>query len=351
MRGVNWGGWFSQIDAIAEKTPGGFPGKIQHIRTFLGEEDAVRVAGWGFDHIRLPVDWFNAFDPGFRPEEEVLRLLDDAVDRILGSGLGLILDLHKSPGHDFLDGTVNDQALFFDEGIRRSCLRIWACLAERYGSKAGIILEPLNEPVAPSSDAWNAVKDVLAAEIRRMAPKATILIGSNLWNSAQEFGGLTPIDDDNAVYSFHFYNPLVFTHQKAPWVPSSSFKRSLPYPGTYPAVDGATDRLKVDAGRWDKARLEEELEPVIRFRERYGLPVACNEFGVYMGGPDSESRMAWIRDLLAIFRENGIGWSYWNYKSLDFGIISEGEELFAEAPQYDNIERTDYPLLDILKSG
>jgi endoglucanase len=351
MRGVNWGGWFSQIDAIAEKDRLGFPGKHKHMASFLGREDAARVAGWGFDHVRLPLDWFNAFDSELRPDEEVLHLLDEAVEWITGAGLNLILDLHKCPGHDFLDGTVREQAFFLDEGLRRDCLRIWACLAERYGGIPGILLEPLNEPVAPSAEEWNAAKDALAAEIRRMAPKATILIGSNLWNSAQEFERLAPFDDDNVVYSFHFYNPLVFTHQGAPWIQSSSFKRSLLYPGTYPAIERNTDRMTVDAGRWDKDRLESIVEPAIRFRERFGVPVACNEFGVYMGGPDSASRIAWIRDLLGIFREHDIGWSYWNYKNLDFGIISMGEGLYANSQQYANPERMDLRLLETLKSG
>ncbi len=351
MRGVNWGGWFSQIDAIAEKDPIGFPGKLAHMRSFLGREDIERVAGWGFDHIRLPLDWDSAFDSTMRPDKEVFSLLDKAVDGILGSGLGLILDLHKCPGHDFLDGTIRDQAFFADRRLRGDCLRIWAHLAERYGGRTGIMFELLNEPVAPSAGVWNEVKDELAAEIRGMAPKATLVIGSNLWNSAAEFDRLTPVEDDNVVYSFHFYNPLVFTHQHAPWLESAAFNRSLPYPGTYPNVDCGPSKLAVDTGRWDKDRLEDVLDPVFRFRERHGVNVACNEFGVYMGGPDRKSLLAWLDDLLELFRGHGIGWSYWNYKNLDFGIMSAGERLFAESPKYANSERIDVELLDKLLSG
>jgi endoglucanase len=351
MRGVNWGGWFSQIDAIAEKDPIGFPGKLVHIRSFLDTEDVTRVAGWGFDHIRLPLDWKNVFDSAIRPDREVFALLDKAVDGILGSGLGLILDLHKCPGNDFLDGTVREQAFFTDRRLRRDCLRIWDHLAERYGGRTGIMFEPLNEPVAPSAELWNEVKDELAAEIRRMAPKATLVIGSNPWNSAAGFEALEPVDDDNVLYSFHFYNPLVFTHQHAPWIESAAFKRSLPYPGMYPRVDCGPSKLAVDTGRWDRNRLASVLEPVFRFRERYKVGIACNEFGVYMGGPDRESRLAWLSDLLGLFRENEVGWSYWNYKNLDFGIMSVGERLYADSPQYANSEHVDLELLHVLRSG
>lgn len=351
MRGVNFGGWFSQIDAIEEKDPHAFPGTLGHIRSFLGREDARRVKDWGFDHVRLPLDWKNAFDEAMRPKEEVLGLLDAAVDGILASGLALILDLHKCPGHDFHEGTTRDQTFFSDPGLRRDCLRVWELLAERYGGKDGVTLELLNEPVAPDAETWNAVKDELAKAVRRMAPKAPILIGSNLWNSASGFAQLRPIDDGNVVYSFHFYLPLVFTHQKAAWCPGSAFSVSRPYPGTYRIVrDGATRHSLDEEGAWDKERLARCLEPVFRFRERHGLPVACNEFGVYMGGADSKSRYAWLGDFLDLLGEAGIGWSYWNYKNLDFGIRSVGETLFENAPQYEGPDRVDRGLLDILRS-
>jgi aryl-phospho-beta-D-glucosidase BglC (GH1 family) len=351
MRGVNFGGWFSQIDAIAEKDPAHFPGTVAHIESFMGKEDIQRVKGWGFDHIRLPLDWHNAFDADIRPKEDVLRLLDAAVDAALASGLDIIFDLHKCPGHDFYDGTMRDQAFFSDPSLRRDCLRVWEHLAERYGGKPGVMLDLLNEPVAPDARTWNDVKDELAKAVRKMAPKATLLIASNLWNNASQFKDLRPIDDGNAVYSFHFYNPLIFTHQRAPWCPGSAFTQERSYPGTYEIIDDGTSRVPLDeAGAWDRDRLAKALEPVFGFRKRYGLPVACNEFGVYMGGPDSRSRYAWLRDLLGLFNENDIGWTYWNYKNLDFGIMSKGESLFDDAPQYQNPDRVDLDLLDILRS-
>jgi len=352
MRGVNFGGWFSQVDAIEEKDPSGFPGLTEHIRGFLGPVDFARVKAWGFDHVRLPLDWQNAFDRSTRPNEEVLRLLDTAVDGILGGGLELILDLHKCPGHDFLDGTMRDQAFFSDARHRRDCLRVWEQLAERYGHRRGVMLELLNEPVAPSAEVWNEVKDELATAVRKIAPRAPLVIGSNLWCGAAQFENLRPFDDDNVLYCVHVYNPIVFTHQRAPWCAGSAFKESRNYPGNYAIADDGASRLSLDeAGRWDRDRLERSLEPVIRFRERYSARVVCDEFGVYMGGPDLASRYAWMRDILGIFREQGIGWSYWNYKNLDFGIISAGERLFERSPQYDNAARIDVELLDILRAS
>jgi hypothetical protein len=54
---------------------------------------------------------------------------------------------------------------------------------------------------------------------------------------------------------------------------------------------------------------------------------------------------------MEILRENDVGYSYWNYKNLDFGLVSKGESLHKDLPQYNNPERLDKELLDILANG
>jgi len=346
---VNFGGWFSQIDAIEEKDPKGFPGVEEHVRTFLGPDDFRQVKGWGFDHVRLPLDWHNAFGRDLRPKPGILDAFEKAVDGLLQAGLEVILDLHKCPGHDFHDGIRREQTFFTDPAQRKDCLEVWAQLAERFGDRPGVMLEVLNEPVAPSAEVWNEVKDELVGFVRRRAPRSTIVVGSNLWNNASQFAHLTPVEDDNILYSVHLYNPILFTHQKAPWLDDPVFSVSRTYPGTYEVPPGHAGKLPSDLGSWDRKRLSDHLEPVFAFRERHGARVACNEFGVYMGGADTASRMAWMSDVLGLFRENRIGWSYWHYRNLDFGIVSVGESLFADSPQYDNPQRIDQALLALLR--
>jgi len=79
LRGVNLGGWFSQVDCIQEKDPVGFPGIIQHVKTFLGAEDFKRIRNAGFNHVRLPVDYFNMFEgDDLKPKEEMFTLMAKA---------------------------------------------------------------------------------------------------------------------------------------------------------------------------------------------------------------------------------------------------------------------------------
>jgi endoglucanase len=59
--------------------------------------------------------------------------------------------------------------------------------------------------------------------------------------------------------------------------------------------------------------------------KRAGLPLYCGEFGVIALSP-SEVRLAWLRDVISLFDEFGIGWANWDYKSNDFGIVDGNGE-------------------------
>ena len=213
LRGVNLGGWFSQVDCIQEKDPEVFPGIIRHVETFLGTEDFKRIHDAGFNHVRLPVDYFNLFEEGsLNPKEEMFALLDKAIKEIQANDLDVILDLHKCPGHDFHLGCSQEQPFFASADARKDTAKVWAFMAERYSGESRVMMELLNEPAATDSLIWDKVKDEIFWAIRKHAPKNTIVVGSNKWNSAREFKCLTPLDDDNAIYSFHTYTPVTFTH-------------------------------------------------------------------------------------------------------------------------------------------
>jgi len=350
IRGINMGGWLSQIDAIQEKDPDKFPGIDRHMETFIGAGDFAHVKNWGFDHARVPVDSYLFFTEEEKPVENRLVNLDRAVEYARQNGLKLIVDLHECPGHDFSEATKSPvQKLFSDDDTYiKKTEKIWAYLAERYAHNDFVLFETLNEPVAPTAEVWNKVKDRLCRAIRRHAPRSTIITGSNMWNWPSTFDSLTPFDDDNMIYCVHFYEPLLFTHQNAPWIGNPEIKTVRPYPGDYGPGFVRKYGLTMSAGIWDRQRLVKEFEPVNTFRKKYNARIICNEFGVYTP-VELQSQLRWYDDLLSVLKEMEIGFSYWNYKNLDFGIISTGEKLHENLPQYNNSERINYPVLEVLR--
>ena len=56
------------------------------------------------------------------------------------------------------------------------------------------------------------------------------------------------------------------------------------------------------------------------WRDRYGAPVICNEFGVYRAVSPAEDRAAWLRDVRTALERRQIGWTAWEYAG-GFGVV------------------------------
>jgi aryl-phospho-beta-D-glucosidase BglC (GH1 family) len=98
LRGVNLGGWFSQVDDLYAKDPERNPGLHAHLRSFLGAADFARVKAWGFNHVRIPVDYYNVFDrETLAPDDVALGLLEEALQMAEEIGLGVILSQRHHP--------------------------------------------------------------------------------------------------------------------------------------------------------------------------------------------------------------------------------------------------------------
>lgn len=348
LRGVNFGGWLSQVDAIKEKDPDAFGSVDNHMENFISKDDFNQVKQWGFNHIRIPIDSYLFFDEEEKPYESRFLHLDNATNYANENDLHLIFDLHECPGHDFADTAQPVQKLFADPKYLKKTEKIWSYIAERYGENRCLIFEVLNEPVAPDAKIWNSIKDSLCRVVRKFAPASPIITGSNMWNWPSTYNEMTPVDLDSIIYSFHFYEPLLFTHQYAPWIHEPEIRVKRVYPDDY--KQGFTRKYGFvhSAGLWNRDRFIKEFENVIDFGRKYHAPVFCGEFGVY--APVSMNlQLLWMNDLLSVLKEMNVGFSYWNYKNLDFGIISRGERLHETLPQYNNPERINYEILATLQ--
>jgi hypothetical protein len=325
-KGVNLGGWLSQYPAFDE----------HHFDSFIRAEDLRRIADWGFDHVRLPVDYPVLEDeqhPGeYRPGG--FERLDQALAWCRENDLRVILDLHKAPGYAFDSlGTVS---LFRDAAQQDRLLALWRELARRFGGQQEwVALELLNEIVLKDGSAWNALYPRLVAEIRREAPESLIVLGGNQYNAADQLQHLDVLQDERILYTFHFYNPMVVTHYKAGWVPwLFEYGELVEYPGIAPAP-AAAFLTQHDPGaypeltpglRFDRAYLAGLIQPAVEFARTQRVPVYCGEFGVIDQAPLA-NRIRWTRDMVSLLREQEIGYGYWSYKAMDFGLVDRDGRL------------------------
>jgi aryl-phospho-beta-D-glucosidase BglC (GH1 family) len=329
--GINLGGWISQYPAYDH----------EHFNSFLTNDDIKRIADWGFDHIRLPVDYPLLEDPE-KPghyRQSGFDYISACFDWCQQVDVRVILDLHKAPGFAFDAQEGND--LFSSSTLQAQYLELWATIAQKFEGYSDDFLafELLNELVLPKSDPWNSLYPQVIQRIRAYQPQRLVLVGGNHYNDATQMQHLTILEDPNILYTFHFYRPLSVTHQKAPWVaPLAKYDKELPYPmeesgelhevvtefARQTGSDGMSVLLsfmQTEVGqRLDKQYLFRFLRQALDFSEQIGQPIYCGEFGVYEKAPTS-TRLNWTRDMIDLFNEFEIGRAYWTYKDLDFGLV------------------------------
>lgn len=323
QRGVNLGGWLSQCDYARE-----------HLDSFIGEEDIKKIAGWGMDHVRLPVD-YNVLEKGRGQYlEEGFARVKRAVDWCIKYGLHVVLDLHKTAGYSF-DAGEREEGFFEKEEYQERFYCLWEEIARRFaGYGKQVAFELLNEVVEKENcEAWNEISVKCIKRIRRIAPETGILVGGYWNNNVMAVEDLAAPVDENIVYNFHCYDPLLFTHQGASWVPEIPADFTMTFPETMEKYMAVTRKIMPDAlsslteakgvtGMLGAAYFEALFGRAIQVAEERNVPLYCGEYGV-IDQADTESTLAWYQSIHQVFEKYHIGRAAWSYKEMNFGLTSE----------------------------
>jgi endoglucanase len=293
---------------------------------FFTAEDVAIVAKLGFDHLRIPVDEVQLFDEAGRPLPDGFALLDAALDWCAKEKLRAIVDLHILRSHHFNEG---EKPLWTDPRAQDRFIDLWRQLSARLSRRPvdQVAYELMNEPVAKDPEEWNRLVGRAAAAVRALEPQRTLVIGSNMWQTADTFDHLrVPEGDRNVLLSFHFYTPMPLTHYGAGWTKVGEYQGAVRYPGEVVAeadlaglgpdlagAIGPNDRY------FDRSVLEERMAKPIAYARATGLPLYCGEWGGLPSVPRAD-RLRWYADMRAVLEKYGIGWATWDYKG-GFGVV------------------------------
>ena len=291
-RGVNLGGWFSQCDYSRER--------LDH---FITEKDLDVIAGWGLDHVRVPMDYnvLETEDGKFSEEgfERIRRVTEQCGER----GLRVVLDLHKTVGFSF-DSEEQEEGFFTSPEYQERFWRLWEELSRAFCDPDRIAFEMLNEVTDREwSDAWNRIAAECIVRIRKNAPKSLILLGGYHNNSPEAVKDLDAPADDRVIYNMHCYEPLPFTHQGAHWVPQLDINARVRF-----AEAGATPDFFRDLF----------AEAIATSQER-GTGLYCGAYGV-IDNATPEDTVLWFRAIHEVFEEYQISRCVWSYRQMDFGL-------------------------------
>ena len=320
-RGINLGGYLSQCVHSTE-----------HYDAFIQEEDIRKIASMGFDHVRLAIDYEVLEDEYGRTREEGFAYVTRVVEWCKRQELNIVLDLHKAYGYDFNNaGDQKKNILFTNKMVQKRFVNLWIKIAEHYANETHVAFELLNEVVEQeNAEAWNLLIAETVDAIRRIARDTIIIYGGIQWNSVKTLKLLEKPKDENILFTFHFYEPLLFTHQKAHWVPTISQTEDIYYPEamdyyrtkSLPIGYQGEVVCKAQSQTMGTEFITEMVMEAVTAAKNAGVTLYCGEFGVIDQAP-VEDTLRWFTDVDTVFRQFGIGCAVWTYKDMDFGLMGE----------------------------
>ncbi len=330
MRGIGIGGWLTNYKRMAfqpeQRRNDVTIGDLEHFQTYITEADVANIATFGVDHIRLAFDQvvLEEFENPGVYREEVFRHIDNFLDWAKKYGLNVILNLHHAFGC-YCDCTVEKPLLDTPE-YRERFVQFWVTFEKRYHHTGReVMFELMNEVTSSDSTKWITLYKETIAAIRALNPDRLIMIGSACWNSVDKLCDLEVLEDENVVYTFHFYGPHDFTHQRTTLNPSTLYyNREFPYPGDievykhYQRTVYNNPNAYAGVEYMDKNWLYAQLAPLKKFIAAHpDVIVTCGEFGT-IRHCRKEWRENWFTDIIHFLDENETPFTIWNYLSTPY---------------------------------
>jgi endoglucanase len=314
-KGVNLTNWFQA------------PGPRQVHYTKYSREDFENIRSLGCDVIRLPINlhYMTSGAPDYVLDTLFLGFLENVVSWAEELEIYLILDNHTFSVTEDTDPNV---------GIILN--KVWSQMAAAFRDRSEYICyEILNEPHGISDALWNPIQQEVVETIRQIDTTHYIVIGPAGWNSYNNLAAMPVYDDDKLIYTFHFYDPFLFTHQGATWVDPSMIEiENVPFPYDAARMPSMPGDL---AGTWVGSlfdnysndgtvqKIRELMDIAIRFRDDRGVPLFCGELGVYQPNSLEEDRVRWYKEVRTYLDSMHISWTIWDYHG-GFGLFEENSD-------------------------
>ena len=260
----------------------------------LKEEYFSIIKQAGFNSVRLPVRW-SAHAIAEKPytiNPEFFKRVDWAVNCAIKNHLYVMLNIQR-----YDDLTADPNSYHFERFVA-----LWEQIAEHYKDYPDyLLLELYNEPYKALSPKWNDLLKETLPVVRKADPNRTIVIEPTIIIDPAFVVCLDKLDipkeDRNIIVSIHYYTPLEFTHQGAPWMG----QRSQAWIGTKWTGTDAEKKVVTDffdaAAAWGKQN---------------NRPINLGEFGTYKK-IDTENRARWTKFVADTAAQHGMSLLCWDF--------------------------------------
>ncbi|MGN7293101.1 glycoside hydrolase family 5 protein [Rhizobium sp. SAFR-030] len=352
-RGINLWPWFSLTrEFAAPRRDYDWP-PFQTQRAVPTPGDLQRLRAAGFDFARLPIDPGPFLAMRGRQRRDLLDMLSRAVDTVLSADLRLVVNLQSNEAtHYWNSGNLTASVDAPEFSAYRALVADVAEILSRHPADR-VALEPVNEPSqACGSAAWDKVQRQLLTTARSHAPNLMLVATGSCGSMVS---GLTALDPAPLellaplIYTFHFYEPYLFSHQGAPWMSEPVYRalNQVPWPASAGSLEvtlaAVKAQMEADGERTaaQKRAAYAETEKVLKvyfdaqpsrgFVDGYLSQVAAwgtshgitparilmGEFGAlrsdsrYIAAP-APDRARYVEDVRRSAEALGFPWAFWN---------------------------------------
>ena len=250
--------------------------------------------------------------------------------------VSLTIDYHA------YDGSYN-RASSKDPKFREAVSSLWCTVAQHFvkEKREDLFFELTNEPCLSLPEGeyidqadWTILAQMMIDSIRKVDKTRPIIFGDTKWYSLDELIKNKPLKDKYVIYSFHMYDPFVFSHQGASWANMGTMK-NIPFPYSperwsteyrdFGIIDGTPEWVKDQMKRYyqegNKQFIKNRLAKVKNWAYDNNVPLICNEWGALPNTAKIEDLNTYFKTMGEIFKEMDIAWQVW------FGIMDSENKL------------------------
>lgn len=269
----------------------------------------------GYTHIRLPValSYHLQSNPRFLSElESLIRFTEKEKLQIILCNFDSELNRNNWQSHSSV--------------IKSNWLSVLKKIS--FDTKY-LAIELVNEPLV-NPDTWENILMELLPEIREVKPDIPIIIGATNYNSLYELSRMMPLTGfGNIIYTFHFYEPFIFTHQGTPWTGNQNATKGIPYPFEEGKMPSLNPKAKGTAGEinlrdyyqtGNMLSIEDKISQISEWAKQNQVSIWCTEYGVSKNA-DPASRKRYLEDISATLHKYDIPGFIWEWEG-NFGIKS-----------------------------